>query len=165
MAYSGRLIRPFLVEFERIDPVATRAADGYDDRFRSPVVQRLAGADGPRVPATVYMAPVRVPCQVEAGTQDQRLMAPGGDVPDTLIAFVTHFAKLRALGLVNEATGDPLIRMSDRVTGYYTMAGAVVRLFRQPLYVTRVQEQGHGLGGTRNLLLIHAEDRPRGVPG
>ncbi|NVJ28857.1 hypothetical protein HUW62_47470, partial [Myxococcus sp. AM011] len=93
-------------------------------------------------------------------------MAPSGNSPRTSFELVFHFRDLERLGLVDAATGDALIRPSDRLGALYDVAGALVQAVRTPpgLYVTEARPTGFGLHRRRprrNLLLVTFNDRPQ----
>lgn len=167
----GMLIFPFLAELHRLDTTAMAGpgpgphASGYDADFREPVLVD-ADDDGLAEAFRREFPPVRVPCQVEPDAFESLRMAPSGNSPRTSFGLVFHFRDLERLGLVDAATGDALIRPSDRLGALYDVAGALVQAVRTPpgLYVTEARPTGFGLHRRRprrNLLLVTFNDRPQ----
>lgn len=166
-AYRGRLLFPFLASVHRLDTSATEAASGYDPDFRS-TKHAYPGGVGARTASRRELAPVDLPCQVEMGAWRSQRQTAAGDAPDSRLVLVLHMLDLEAAGLVDAATGDPLVRPNDRVSRLLRVAdGTLVQAVRPPqgLYATEVALAGMGLGGHRNLLLVTLEDRPAGLVG
>ena len=83
---------------------------------------------------------------------------------DSSFDLVFHFRDLEQLGLVDAASGDALIRPSDRLGALYARDGQLVQAVRTPpgLYVTEARPIGFGLHRrrpSRNLLLVSFQDR------
>jgi hypothetical protein len=167
----GKLIFPFLAELHRLDTVAMAGpgpgshASGYDADFREPVLMD-ADDDGLAEAFRREFSPVRVPCQVEPDAFESLRMTSSGNSPRTSFELVFHFRDLERLGLVDAATGDALIRPSDRLGALYDVTGALVQAVRTPpgLYVTEARPTGFGLHRRRprrNLLLVTFNDRPQ----
>jgi hypothetical protein len=171
----GRLIFPFLAELYRLDSQAMAMTDpdgagpltgGYDLDFKEPVLLD-ADDDGVAEPIRREYPPVRVPCQVEPEALEALRMLPSGNTPRSNIDLVFHFKDLERLGLVDAATGDALIRPSDRLGALYDVMGDLVQAVRTPpgLYVTQARPSGFGLHRQRprrNLLIVTFQDRPAG---
>ena len=166
----GRLIFPFLAEIHRLD---TRAmAEGvpalglgpaYDDDFKEPVLVDGDG-DGVGEPFRRELPPVRVPCQVEPEAFESLRMTSSGNAPRSRLELVFHFRDLERLGLVDAASGEALVRPSDRLGALYDLEGDHVQTVRTPpgLYVTEARPIGFGLARRRprrNLLLVAFADR------
>jgi len=166
----GKLIFPFVAEIHRSDHKAMALGDpasgigpGYDDDFKESVLID-SDDDGIAEPFRREYPPVRVPCQVEPEAFDALRMAPPGNTPRSSFDLVLHFKDLERLGLVDAATGDALIRQSDRLGALYARDGQLVQAVRTPpgLYVTEARPIGFGLcrrRPSRNLLLVSFEDR------
>ena len=169
----GRLIFPFLAELFRLDTAAMASVDpdgpgplagGYDPDFKEPVLVD-ANDDGVAEPFRREHPPVRVPCQVEPEAFEALRMATSGNTPRSSLDLVFHFMDLERLGLVDAASGDAMIRPSDRLGALYALDGALVQAVRTPpgLYVTEARSIGFGLHRrrpSRNLLLVSFQDRP-----
>lgn len=163
----GRLIFTFVAELYRLDTVAMATQPpGYDDDFKEPA---LLDADGDGVGEAFRREhpPVRVPCQVEPETLEALRMTPSGNTPQSSLDLVFHFRDLERLGLVDVATGEALIRTSDRLGGLFDTEGQLVWAVRTPpgLYVTEARHAGFGLfrrRPRRNLLVVSFNDRPAG---
>ena len=168
----GRLIFPFLAELFRLDTHAMATLDpdgpgplegGYDPDFKEPVlVDRDDDGIGERV--RQEFPPVRVPCQVEPEVFEDLRMFASGNAPRSRINLVFHFKDLERFELVDEASGDALIRTGDRLGAIHDIAGDLVQAIRTPpgLYVTEARPIGFGLNlaqPRRNLLLVSFEDR------
>jgi hypothetical protein len=163
----GSLIFKLLAEVYRLDTVAMATQlPGYDDDFKEPA---LLDADGDGVGDAFRREhpPVRVPCQVEPETLEALRMTPSGNTPQSSLDLVFHFRDLERLGLVDVATGEALIRTSDRLGGLFDTEGQLVWAVRTPpgLYVTEARHAGFGLfrrRPRRNLLVVSFNDRPAG---
>ncbi len=168
----GRLIFPFLAELHRLDThaMATTDPDGtgplsssYDDDFKEPV--RIdAEDDGVGAAVRHEHTPVRLPCQIEPQVFDLLRMEASGGVSRSDIDMVFHFKDLERHGLVDDTTGDALIRPSDRLGAIYDTSGALVQEIRTPpgLFVKEARPMGFGLGRARpqrNLLIVSFHDR------
>ena len=75
-----------------------------------------------------------------------------------------HFIELERRLLVDEVSGDALIRPGDRLGGIYDRANNLVQAIRTPpgLFVTEARPIGFGLHRIqprRNLLLVTFQDR------
>lgn len=144
------------------------ASSGMDDIFREPVVyDQASGAQvTDREVATQYLDPIRVQCQVETTMYETLHMAATGNLPNSQVTFVTHRKNLRELGLIDDATGNPLIRVGDLVTSLErTNQGIVVLTFPgKGLYITEVRPASWGFGiDGHDLHLIIAEPRDPGT--
>lgn len=163
----GRLIFPFVAELHRLDTVAMATrAPGYDDDFKEPALLDSDG-DGVGDPYRREHPPVRVPCQVEPETLEALRMTPSGNTPQSSLQLVFHFRDLERLGLVDDRTGEALIRVGDRLGGLFDTEGRLVWAVRTPpgLYVTEARHAGFGLfrrRPRRNLLVVSLTDRPAG---
>ena len=163
----GRLIFPFLAEVFRLDTRAMATmTPGYDPDFKEPALVDTDG-DGVANPYRRKHPPVRVPCQVEPEALDALRMTPSGNTPRSSVDLVFHFRDLERMGLVDAATGEALIRTSDRLGALYDAAGQLVWAVRTPpgLYVTEARHAGFGLfrrRPRRNLLVVSFTDRPAG---
>ena len=92
-------------------------------------------------------------------------MHASGNAPRSRIDLVLHFKDLERMALIDPASGDALIRPSDRLGGIYDKTGALVQAIRTPpgLYVTEARPIGFGLNRSRprrNLLLVTFNERP-----
>jgi hypothetical protein len=164
----GRLIFPFLAELHRLDHEAMALGGpgvppGYDDDFKEPIFVD-ADDDGVAEPFRREYPPVRVPCQVEPEALEALRMATSGNTPRSSFDLVFHYKDLERLGLVDVATGDALIRPSDRLGALYALDGRLVQAVRTPpgLYVTEARPIGFGLcrrRPSRNLLRVSFQDR------
>ena len=168
----GKLINPFLAELARLDTAATDEdpdgsgdhVSGYDDDFREPV--RYSDGTEAGVDARPEMAHIYVPCQVEPDAFDVLNMIASGDVPNAKLKLTFHYAYLEQMGLVDVATGRPLIRKNDRLVAIRECSGALVETVPNPpgLFATEPQSRAFGLsGGKRNLLVVTFEDREHGL--
>jgi hypothetical protein len=159
----GRLINAILAEIAQLDVIATAAdpdgpgprTGGFDPDFQETTAQT------PRreLPA------VRIPCQVEVQAFGELQELATGNSPRSQVVLVFHFADLEALGLVDQATGDALVRTGDRLVALRDVGtGTVIQAIRTPpgLYVTEAQPV-FGLGQRRNLLLVTFHERALGA--
>jgi hypothetical protein len=168
----GRLIFPFAARLHRLDARATELSDpggpgrlthGYDIDFKESVlVDRDGDGIGERV--RVEHPPIDIPCQVEPAVFEALRMFPSGNAPHSAITLIMHFADLERLGLVDDVTGDALVRPGDRLGALLDRRGALVQDIRTPpgLYVSEARIGGFGLGllrPRRNLLVVSLSDR------
>lgn len=165
----GSLIFPMIFEIAQLD-TAAMAADpdgagplttGYDDEFREPVlVPPTSGSDRGTVVRVETI--VQVPAQYEAGTQEATFMQATGRSPDSEVRLTLHFKDLERLGLVEAATGRPLLRVNDRLHAVYHLRNlSLIEQFPDPpgLFCTEAQSRSFGLGPHRNLLLLTFRER------
>jgi hypothetical protein len=170
----GRLINPFLAELAQLDTVATAGdpdgagplVSGYDPDFKETVVvpdRTWRGRDARREKPLI-----RVPCQVEVTNFGALQELSTGNSPRSHLQLVFHFQDLERMGLVDAATGDALLRVSDRLVAIRDFhTGELVQQVRTPpgLYITEVQPQSFGLGLKRNLLFAIFDERALGPKG
>jgi len=159
MGYRGRLIHPLVAEIEQLDTAATAAASGFDPVWKTPTTTYPGGA---RTKGQVYKAPIRLRCQVEQIQETAQQRTSAGNVPDSRLILVFHYADLLAGGMVGPDR-RALLRVNDRLIALYTRVGELEKAYDPKLYATEVLDAGHGLGGRRNLLLVTFDDRPEGV--
>jgi len=160
LSYRGRLLGGQSVEIARLDPAVIAAGDNYDADFRE---SRIEDPTGDRIGRGVRreLPAVRLPCQVETQAWDALEMTQAGAAPRTRVTVVLHFEDLERAGLVDGETGEAAIRPGDRVVAFYDRRGRLIERVRTPpgLYVVEAQSIASGLGGQRNLLALHCEDR------
>lgn len=167
----GALIFRFLAEIHRVDTSALSAdpdgagplTSGYDPDFREPVLIDTDD-DGIAEPLRREHPPVRIPCQFEPKAFEALRMTPSGNSPRSELALVFHFRDLERLGLVDQPSGDALVRVGDRLGAIYDLAGNLVQAIRTPpgLYMVEARPIGFGLyraKPSRNLLLVTFADR------
>jgi hypothetical protein len=164
----GRLVFAFSAEVFRLDRggrVVT--APGLDPDFKEPQLIDVGAAIGVR--GRRELPPIRIPCQFEPATFDALQMFAAGESPRSQIQLLFHFAYLEHVGLVDVATGDPLVRVGDRLGAIYDTGGALIQSVRTPpgLYVTEARPIGFGLfmpRPRRNLLLVTLDERDTAAP-
>jgi len=165
----GRLIFPFLFDIAQLDTQATDAdpdgagplTSGYDDVFREPVVVPPSSGSSRGVVARQETI-IRVKAQFEEGNFEDLEMMSTGRSPSSQIRLCLHYRDLENAGLVELATGRPLLRINDRLVACYNPRTAVlIEQFPDPpgLYCTEVQSRSFGLGPHRNLLLLTFQER------
>lgn len=143
----------------RLDTIGTRGFDppgadpfGYDDAFREPVVFDETGGSSiaDRKSSRAELSPIRVPCQVETANYDNLREGFQGNLSQSDMALVFHRKTLKALGLIDEDTGNVLIKTGDRVGSLekHNVEGFVVLRLPAPegLYVTQVMPRSWGFG-------------------
>ena len=157
-------------DIERLDTAATAAdpdgagplESGYDDDFREPVIVPPPSGSG-RGTLVREESLVNLPVQVEPVVMEQLEMLATGRSPTSMIRLVFHYRDLEVAGLVEAATGRPLLRINDRLAAirdYRT--NALIEAIPNPpgLFATQVQSRSFGLSGLRrNLLLMTFEER------
>lgn len=164
MGYRGRLIFPFIAVIYRLDTAATETA-GYDPVFRTPK-KTYPGNIGVSQSTRRELGPVELRCQVEDSRWEQQRQMASGNAPDTSVVTVFHMKDLELAGLVDLATGDPKIRVNDRLDRIKRVRdGALVQVVRKPqgLYATEVRPSAYGIGRERNLLIVTWDERPQGL--
>jgi hypothetical protein len=158
------------VELAQLDTAATAAdpdaggplTSGYDDDFGEvvvvPPVSGSARGDSARAETVVSL-----PAQIEPATAEELQMLATGRSPYSLLRLVFHYHDLESAGLVEAATGRPLLRVNDRlqaIRDYKT--DALIEEFPNPpgLFATQVQSRSFGLASLkRNLLLVTFQSR------
>lgn len=159
----GRLVFPMTAELARIDTATTNTS--VDPDFRT-VKANYPGGLGVREKGRKESTPIKLPCQVEIGAWEQRRQEALGNTPDSNLTLVFHFSDLEAADLI-DASGDPKIRVGDRLVAIWDRDNVnrlqKVDARRGGLYAVRVQPDGYGLAGTRNLLIVVFEERPQGI--
>lgn len=164
MAGRGWLIRWINVFIARLDPASIEGAGDYDATKRRVKGGRPFGARGGLVTGRKELAEITVRAQVEVLNINRQTQGPAGDVPDYRTTFIAHYRRLEAAGLVDAATGLPLIRNRDRIVRMENRYGKVLRVFTAPeVFITETRDGNGWLGYDRNLLLLITDDRPRGV--
>lgn len=177
---SGRLINPLWTAIVRLDAAATASplTGGQHPILREPLpswIPTPGTSAAVRVDTRRYMAPVFIQAQVERYAYRASRFGQGGDVPDSKLTLVMLATDLKRLGLLDPATGDPLLKVDDKCLGTWgscsTAKVAVAALMKQAqaaidppgLYATEIKPAGEGLGGTRNLFVMTFDDREHGV--
>lgn len=162
----GMLIRPILVEIERIDPAATKLAAAYDPVFKEPIpVRGDAGKTGEkRFDGMKRRPPIKLKAQMERGPWTTLNMQPSGNVAKGNLRCVLLRSELERKKLILP-TGEPDFHVGDRLIATYTLMGALIRRTPDPpgLYLTSpYQPAGEGLGGNENLVILTFDDREQG---
>jgi hypothetical protein len=165
----GRLIDAFGIELCRLDGTATTEAPGYDATFREPKL--VSTVDGVGEPGRKEMDPIILPGQFTFRDEFLRLlMTSNGNLAESSCQVLFFMADLEEAGLIEEATGLPLIRVGDRMSAVYELEfGAPGRLLQKipnppGLFVQQADGLRMGMGGTRNLLPIMFASRDQGMP-
>ena len=145
----GRLLFPFVAEIAQLD----RAASRFDPDFKEPL------------PDGRVEQPVTLPCQVEVAEFETLEESFSGDLPKTALTLVFHFRDLERLGLVEAETGEPRLRVGDRLAALRDRAGKIVQAIRMPpgLFIVELRPVTFGFGLSRNLLLAVFHDREQGM--
>jgi len=166
----GRLIFPFMVDIAQLDTAATAAdpdvggplVSGYDPIFREPVIVPPGSGSG-RGQVVRVETLVQLFAQIEPASEDTLSMQATGRSPDSRTTLIFHFEDLERVGMVDLATGRPLLRgPGDRLVAVrHPTTGALIHSYPNPpgMYATEVQSRGFGLGPDRNLLLVVFESR------
>ena len=177
---GGRLLFPQWTAILRLDAAATASpiTGGQHPIFREPIPSfgPTPGTGGAaRKDTRRYMPPLFLQAQVERYTYRQMRQGQGGDVPDSKLSLVLLAADLKRLGLIDPATGEPLLKKDDRCLGTWascsTAKQAVAALMKPAqtaidppgLFCTEIKPAGEGLGGGRNLYIMTFDDREHGV--
>lgn len=170
----GRLIFPFIVELAQLDTQATEAdpdgagplTSGYDETFREPLMV-LADPDDQTGESTRVESVISFPAQIEPNMFEKLEMLAGGVSPMSRFGIVAHYSDLEDLDLVDVSTGQPKIRVNDRLHRILDCDGNLVEVIPEVpgLYVTQVQSRGFGFVNTRNLLLVTFEERKLSARG
>jgi hypothetical protein len=155
----GRLIHPFRIELAQLDTAASASVPngGYDPVFREP----RAVPDGTLTGASTRReTPLELAAQIEPATFNLARTAVGGQQRDARFVVVVHFQELEDRGLI-DSTGQPMVRIGDRLVAVRTMEGELVMQIPTPpgLYLRETLPIGFGLGGRRNLLQLEFVSR------
>ena len=166
MFFRVPLLFPSALVLHRLDIAGTAAIDppgvpqvGYDPDFREPYQYDNSGS---KADTRQYLAPVRIPCQIETPEWQEVRQQPQGDAPLTEMTFVVHRRDLLSLGLLN-SSNTTLIKTNDKITAIekHGSPGVVTLAYKQPLYVVEVRPGSWGMGSSGyDLELIIAENRP-----
>jgi len=155
----GRLIHPFQIELGQLDTLATSlvVGGGYDEDFGEPrnvPDGSTGGADTRRETS------LRLQAQIEPGMFNNARAMQTGLVREARFVCVVHFMELELRDLL-DPTGQPKIRVNDRLTAIYEMGGALVMQIPSTpgLYLRETLPIGFGLGGKRNLLQLEFRSR------
>lgn len=170
----GRLIKPLFVDIARLDTYETRKdpdgagpkTKGYDDDFREPVLLSVGTGEGAAIVNRKEAPTIRLPAQIEVEDMAKARMFAGGNAPEFLVRLVFHYRDLERLDLIDCVTGEPLLRIGDRLDALYSPCGTkLIRRFTNPpgLFITGLQDSGMGLGAKRNLLIATVMPRDQGV--
>jgi hypothetical protein len=177
---GGRLIFPQWAAILRLDPAATASpiTGGQHPIFREPIPSYTptpGTSVAVRGDTRRYMPPVFIQTQIERYTYRQFRMGGGGDVPDSKLTLVMLATDLKRLGLLDPATGNPLLKIDDRCLGTWASCSAAkvaVEALLSPaqgaidppgFWATEIKPGGEGLGGSRNLIVMSFDDREHGV--
>lgn len=164
----GMLIRPILIEVERIDPAATQAAGSYDPIFKEPIPSRInpGQVNEKRLDGMSRRPPIKVRAQMERGPFMSLNMQPSGNEASSNLRCVLHRRALEKGGLVLP-TGVPDFHVGDRLLATYTLLGKLIQKVQDPpgLYLTQIQPAGEGLGGAQNLVVLYFDSRDQAVQG
>ncbi len=174
MLLRGKLLFPLYVAIARLDTQATDAGGtGYNPITKQPkVVYANPGTSAQvRTDTRVYMEPLILRAQIERSTWQAMQMGPGGNVPNSRLTLIFHMTQLEQLGLVDAVTGEPTLKVTDKLIGIYSSCGKAATHLKQVAdirdapgcYCTEVSAAGEGLAGNRNLLKMVFDDRPHGV--
>jgi hypothetical protein len=162
----GRLLHPFLAGLRQYSPTKTVSehSPGFDPILREPIRVPDASPSGSRS-AREEDGEIRLRCQFEDNEEERLRQIQAGAAPQSNFALTFHFADLEAAGMVDAPTGDPTIRVGDRLAALYEVDGTLVRAFANPpgMFATAVKPSGFGIGGKRNLLVVTFEDRIQGA--
>jgi hypothetical protein len=173
MLLRGKLLFPLWAALARLDTQTTAANGGYNVISKQPKPSYInAGTSAAkRQDGRVYTAPLFLQAQVERGTSQQMRQGPSGNIPDSRLTLILHMVELEQKQLVDPVTGEPVLKVNDKLLGLYGSCGAGMHALHQVqdvrdvpgLYCTEVCPAGEGLGGNRNLLKLVFEDREHGV--
>jgi len=170
---------PSLVDIAQLDTAATAAdpdaggplSSGYDDELREPVIVPPPAAQGSaRGEVRRVESMVQCQAQIEDDQFEALEMMATGQSPGSDLTIALHFRDLERRGLVSALTGEPLIRVNDRLSAIYTRRGVLVQSIRNPpgLFCVQAKARSFGLGigsSRRNLLLCTFEHRSTGADG
>lgn len=162
----GRLIYPYRVTVARVDPVAIEAAgpggaDGFDDVWRTPILETTGDTSGP---VRRELDPITFEVQVEPGVfaDLRRLMA--GFAPEGEMVMTAFMSDFEDAGLI-EADGNVSLRPGDRVVDFADRDGTTVLSIADPpgLYIDNANPESWGFTGAHkaNLVIIRLTDRPQ----
>lgn len=169
----ARLYSVLFAEVAMLDAVATRTLDpdgagalvsGFDDDFKEIVVVDQSGSPN-RVSARQEQDHILIPCNVEIDSLEALQQLHTGNVPTSKVRLVFAAKDMQAMNIVRGDTGEPLVRVNDRLVSIRDSCGRVVRAVRTPpgLFVTEMEPRfGFSQQGT-DLFVATFEPRDQGV--
>jgi len=151
MHFRVPLLNPMQLIVQRLLPQETWAnppdpsvTTGYDPDFREPVAAQAAG--GLEVTdARVYGPELEIPCQLEIKTFEEIQMLEAGDDALTRVVFVLHRRDLEQLQLLDEETGNIILKKNDKIVRL-EKEGRKVLLPHEELYICRIDPGSAGFG-------------------
>ena len=164
----GSLINPGLAEIHQLDTAASASSPGagYNPVTREARKRAPISGEGPGGSGRVEKEPpVRIRAQVEVNTFEVQRSITSGQSPTGQVVLCLHVRDVERAGLVDEESGEPLLRVNDRLGALYDIRGRLIQAFRDSpgLYCSEVRPYGPGLGGRRNLLLMTFDPPDVGV--
>lgn len=151
----GRLINKFTASFGLLNASAML----YDSDYMAPMVPSTTRAE------TI----VSLPAQIEEPSWFRAVFRTQGLEQDGDLVVILHYADLETGGLIDTATGAPLIHIGARLISISRSNGELVRSFPDPpgMYVIQARDSSWGLSvdanPTRNLLFLLLAPRPMSV--
>lgn len=173
--FSVPLLEPSAIVVHRLDPHGTWAVDpdgagpiqqGYDSVLNEPYIYE--DAQGDKAVATRYLAPIRIPCQVEVADFEEVRQVVSGDAPITQMVFVLHNSDLRRLDLMRgnptcPRSGGVKLKTNDLINAIEVNGrpGIVSTPLKEPLYIVEIQPGSWGMGITgQDLHIVYTATRP-----
>lgn len=168
--WNDPLIFPKLIDIAVYDTVATAAkvAPGVDPLFRERRVTNTN--DGRPRDEGREETIVQVQAQIETDTFGLGRLTTTGNSPSASMVLIIRMSDLRALNLVNPSTGEPTLKVGDRLAAVRDLDGSLQQDFPKPpkrvgLYASEVKPIGFGYGsGGANYVQMSFGDRPVGKP-
>ncbi len=165
--YRGRLIFAWNAVIRQLDTQATAEAKGdgggYDEDFKEPSPNPSETSQGSGITTRREAPALRLPCQVEMGTNEKLRQFFQGNDPTGRLVLVFHFRDLEHAGLV-DSSGNATLRIGDRLQELVNgRTGVTEYTPRDPLYAVEVQPNAFGIGRGRNLLFVFFESRDKAV--
>lgn len=161
--YTGWVPFEKLVEINQYNPAAMDAGDRLDPDYREPIPVDSDGDDRPENPR--IESTITILGGVERDREALQQLTTGGNVPDASLGVVIASYRLANANLF-AVTGEPKIRVSDRLVKIMDLNGNVVTTYNgnpyPEMYCVHVRPLEADLGGTTNAWLFLFNDRKQG---
>jgi hypothetical protein len=159
------LIFPKLATIGRLDTAATKlTSPGVNTALRT--MRTTNANDGsPRETAQKYVS-ITLEAQVETGREKDARNTPLGNSPGSNLRLVCDRQDMILAGLIDEATGESLLKTGDRLEQITELDGTSIWKPRHGhtgfLKVTQAELTDFGFRMGSSTVVLHIEERPTG---